>query len=179
LSPGCLPVCLPRLIAAEDNSLLIFGTTKFAPTNNEAVAQHTEKLKEAAVCSRCLSIHKIRPKMKPSGHTFVISGGCSGLGLATALDLHRAGGYVSLLDLNAKNGERIIKELGTDRARFFETDVSDTKSLQVAVQGTVAWVEESSKPLAGVIAAAGVGGAAKVRRPCSILPSYAVELNNL
>jgi 3-hydroxyacyl-CoA dehydrogenase / 3-hydroxy-2-methylbutyryl-CoA dehydrogenase len=112
--------------------------------------------------------------MKPSGNTFVISGGCSGLGLQTARDLHAAGAYVSLLDLNAEAGEKIVQELGKERSRFFETDVSDTKSVEKAVEGSVAWARETGKPLAGVVAAAGVGAAAKV---CCAIRWYIRQAN--
>ena len=57
--------------------------------------------------------------MKPSGLTFVISGGCSGLGLATALALHQAGAYISLLDVNVENGEKVLKQLNNERVAFF------------------------------------------------------------
>jgi hypothetical protein len=99
--------------------------------------------------------------MKLEGRTYIISGGCSGLGLATARDLHAAGAYVSLLDLNAGAGEKIVKELG-ERSRFFEVDVSDTASVEQAVNGSVEWVKQTGKAIGGVVAAAGVGGAAKV-----------------
>ena len=68
----------------------------------------------------------IRPKQFPPGiyyimkianRTFVISGGASGLGLATARDLHAHGAYVSLLDLNSDAGSSIVSELGS-RAKF-------------------------------------------------------------
>jgi len=100
--------------------------------------------------------------MKPSDRTFIISGGCSGLGLATARDLYKAGAYISLLDLNAEAGERIVKEFGSERAKFFETDVSDTSSVEAAVNGSVEWVKKTGKAIGGVVAAAGVGAAAKV-----------------
>jgi NAD(P)-dependent dehydrogenase (short-subunit alcohol dehydrogenase family) len=100
--------------------------------------------------------------MLPENRTFIISGGCSGLGLATARDLHSAGAYVSLLDLNGDAGVRIVKELG-DRAIFFETDVSKTESIKNAIDGTVTWVKKTGKAIGGVIAAAGVGAAAKVK----------------
>jgi len=99
--------------------------------------------------------------MKPEGRTFIISGGCSGLGLATARDLHSAGAYVSLFDLNEEAGETIVKELG-NRAKFFECDVSQTESVENAVNGTAAWIKETGKHLGGVIAAAGVGAAQKI-----------------
>jgi NAD(P)-dependent dehydrogenase (short-subunit alcohol dehydrogenase family) len=99
--------------------------------------------------------------MKPSNRTFIVSGGCSGLGLQTARDLHAAGAYVSLLDLNAGAGEKIVKELG-ERSKFFEVDVSNTESVEAAVNGSMEWVKQTGKAVGGVIAAAGVGGAAKV-----------------
>ena len=95
--------------------------------------------------------------MKPQNRNFIISGGASGLALAAARNLHSAGAYVSLLDLNADSGAAIIQELGSDRARFFETDVSSTESIAKAIEGTVAWVKETGKEIGGVIAGAGVG----------------------
>ncbi|EMD58274.1 hypothetical protein GGP41_008367 [Bipolaris sorokiniana] len=94
--------------------------------------------------------------MKIANRTFLISGGVSGLGLATARALHQQGAYVSLLDLNAENGSKVVSELGS-RAKFFETDVSDTQAIAAAVQGTVAWVKETGKHIGGVVAGAGVG----------------------
>jgi NAD(P)-dependent dehydrogenase (short-subunit alcohol dehydrogenase family) len=94
--------------------------------------------------------------MKITDRTFVISGGVSGLGLATARALHEQGAYVSLLDLNADNGSKIASELG-QRARFFETDVTDTQAIASAVEGTVAWVKQTGKDIGGVVAGAGVG----------------------
>lgn len=93
--------------------------------------------------------------------TFVISGGASGLGLATVRDLHSHGGYISILDLNAENGDKIVKELG-ERTRFFETDVTDTESVQAAVNGTVQWIKQTGKPIGAVIPAAGVGSPGKL-----------------
>ncbi|KAF2196716.1 3-hydroxyacyl-CoA dehydrogenase type-2 [Delitschia confertaspora ATCC 74209] len=104
--------------------------------------------------------------MKPSNRTFIISGGASGLALAAARNLHSAGAYVSLLDLNTENGATIVKELG-DRAKFFEVDVSDSESIAKAVQGTVEWVKQTGKEIGGVIAGAGVG-----------LPGLMIDKNN-
>lgn len=103
--------------------------------------------------------------MKPEGCTFIISGGCSGLGLATARDLHRAGAYLVLLDINAEAGASVLKELGEEKAKFFEVDVSETSSVETAINGSVQWIKQTRKPLGGVIAAAGVGLPAKVSRP--------------
>ena len=71
--------------------------------------------------------------MKIADRTFLISGGVSGLGLATARALHAQGAYVSLLDLNSENGAKIASELGS-RAQFFETDVTDTSAIAAEVK---------------------------------------------
>jgi NAD(P)-dependent dehydrogenase (short-subunit alcohol dehydrogenase family) len=105
--------------------------------------------------------------MKPENRTFVVSGGCSGLGLATARDLHAGGAYVSLLDLNEEAGAEIVRELG-ERAVFFECDVSSTESVERAVNGTAEWIKKTGKHLGGVVAAAGVGSAQKVWK-CHII----------
>ena len=99
--------------------------------------------------------------MKPENSIFIITGGVSGLGLATARDLHSAGAYVSLLDVNADAGAAAVKEMG-DRARFFEVDVTETESITKAINGTVEWAQQTGKPIRGVIPAAGVGIPAKV-----------------
>jgi len=54
----------------------------------------------------------------------VVTGGASGLGLATARRVIDAGGHVALLDVNEKQGIKSAEELG-DRALFVKTDVSD------------------------------------------------------
>uniref|UniRef100_A0A093V6L3 Putative oxidoreductase n=1 Tax=Talaromyces marneffei PM1 TaxID=1077442 RepID=A0A093V6L3_TALMA len=100
--------------------------------------------------------------MKPAGRTFIISGGCSGLGLATARDLHQAGAYVALLDVNADAGRAVIQQLGEQRARFLQADVTDTSSLEAAVKSTIEWTQQTGSVLAGVVAAAGVGLPAKI-----------------
>lgn len=100
--------------------------------------------------------YDVSDTMKITDRTFIISGGVSGLGLATARALHAQGAYVSLLDLNADNGSKTVSELGS-RAKFFETDVSSTEAIAAAIAGTVEWVKETGKQIGGVIAGAGVG----------------------
>jgi 3-hydroxyacyl-CoA dehydrogenase/3-hydroxy-2-methylbutyryl-CoA dehydrogenase len=94
--------------------------------------------------------------------TFVISGGSSGLGLATARTLHNKGGYIAILDLNADSGAAALKELGSERCKFFEADVSDTESIEKAVAGVSQWLQETGKEIGGIVSAAGVGNPAKV-----------------
>ncbi len=62
----------------------------------------------------------------------VISGGASGLGLATAERIIGAGGHVVLLDINEEQGNQSATALG-ERALFVPTDVSDEASVQKAM----------------------------------------------
>lgn len=63
----------------------------------------------------------------------VISGGASGLGLATAKRVIDAGGYAALLDVNAEQGEAGAAALG-ERAVFVQTDVSNEEAVRAAMQ---------------------------------------------
>lgn len=62
----------------------------------------------------------------------VVSGGASGLGLATAERVVAAGGRAVLLDINEEQGEKSAAALG-DRARFVTADVGDEQSVQRAI----------------------------------------------
>ncbi|ETS75116.1 hypothetical protein PFICI_13600 [Pestalotiopsis fici W106-1] len=93
--------------------------------------------------------------MKIEGRTFIISGGASGLGQACVETLVAAGGYVAVLDMNDENGAAIVSKLGP-QTKFFVCNVLETDSIKAAVDGTVAWIKETGKPLGGVIPAAGV-----------------------
>lgn len=73
--------------------------------------------------------------------------------------------------MNSSAGSNLVDELGSSRARFFETDVSDTDSIAAAVQGTMEWVKQTGKEVGGVVAAAGVGNPGKV----SSIPSNKPE----
>lgn len=50
--------------------------------------------------------------MKLEGQTAFITGGCSGLGLATAKLLVTKGMKVVIADQNSKQGKTIVEELG-------------------------------------------------------------------
>ena len=49
--------------------------------------------------------------MQIRNRTFVVSGGASGLGLATAQALHAKGAYIAILDLNEDAGTQAATEL--------------------------------------------------------------------
>jgi NAD(P)-dependent dehydrogenase (short-subunit alcohol dehydrogenase family) len=64
--------------------------------------------------------------------TALVTGGASGLGLATVRRFVDAGGSAVIADLSSSDGELIAKELG-DRVRFVPTDVTDEAEVQAAV----------------------------------------------
>lgn len=70
--------------------------------------------------------------MQIAGKTFLVTGGGSGLGAATAQLLVDRGGQVLLVDLNTSAGEQRVAELG-DRARFVRADVTDEGEVSAAI----------------------------------------------
>jgi NAD(P)-dependent dehydrogenase (short-subunit alcohol dehydrogenase family) len=82
-----------------------------------------------------------------AGRTFLVTGGGSGLGLATARMLAGAGANVVAADLRGEPGTN---------TRFVETDVMDEGSVGAAVQAAL-----ESGPLHGVVNCAGVAIAEK------------------
>jgi len=95
--------------------------------------------------------------MEISGKTFLITGGGSGLGAATARALAGAGGRVVLADVNAEAGERAAGELG-DAARFVPTDVTNEEQVRAAVAAAL----DSFGGLHGAVNCAGIGGGVRV-----------------
>jgi len=95
--------------------------------------------------------------MQIKDHSFLIPGGASGLGAATARQLVDAGGSVVLADLNAAAGAAFAKSLGA-RARFVATDVTNEAQVQRAVDTAV----KTFGALHGLINCAGVAPAERV-----------------
>ncbi|KAH7156474.1 hypothetical protein EDB81DRAFT_840581 [Dactylonectria macrodidyma] len=93
--------------------------------------------------------------MKIEGRTFIISGGASGLGRACVEEICKNGGNAAIFDMNEEDGTELAKELSSS-ARFFVCNVLETESIASAVQGAAEWSKQTSKPLGGVIPAAGV-----------------------
>ncbi len=95
--------------------------------------------------------------MEIAKKTFLISGGGSGLGAATARLLAAAGANIMIADVNRETGERLAAELG-GRVRFTQTDVTDESSVQGAVNVTL----RDYGGLDGAVNCAGIGVAEKV-----------------
>jgi len=91
--------------------------------------------------------------MARAGKTYFVTGGASGLGLATVKLLHAQGANVALADKD-KKGAGIAQELG-DRALFCEVDVTQETSVASAVEQTVA----KFGGLHGCVNCAGLGAA--------------------
>ena len=70
--------------------------------------------------------------MQIENHVFLVTGGASGLGAATASMLAREGGKVVVADVSAA-GDWVAHQLGDDKARYVRTDVTDEASMQAAV----------------------------------------------
>lgn len=95
--------------------------------------------------------------MKIENSVFVVTGGGSGLGAATARMLVAEGARVVLADVNREAGEQVAGELG-DAAAFMLTDVADEASAKAAIDRAVS----GFGGLNGLVNCAGVAPAEKV-----------------
>ena len=95
--------------------------------------------------------------MQIAGNTFIVTGGASGLGRASAESILAAGGSVLLLDVNAETGQAAEQALGS-KAKFAMADVTSEEQVKAAIDLAVS----SFGGLHGAVNAAGIGPAAKV-----------------
>lgn len=93
--------------------------------------------------------------MDIAGSVAVVTGGASGLGLATVNTLVEAGGRVVIIDLPSSDGERIAKELGENVA-FSAADVTEEQQVEAALD-----LAEQFGPLRVAVNCAGIGNAIK------------------
>lgn len=89
--------------------------------------------------------------MELKGLSVAITGGTSGLGLATAQRVLSAGGNVTLIDLPASSGDEVAKDLG-DGAVFAAADVTDAEQFAAALD-----VAHERGGLRAVVHCAGAG----------------------
>ncbi len=75
--------------------------------------------------------------MEIQGSAAVVTGGASGLGLATARELIAGGGRVAILDLPTSKGAAVAAELGAGKAIFCPCDVTDEGQVEAAVARAV------------------------------------------
>jgi NAD(P)-dependent dehydrogenase (short-subunit alcohol dehydrogenase family) len=94
--------------------------------------------------------------MDIAGIAAVVTGGASGLGLATARRLVKGGAHVVLLDLESANGAAAAAELG-GTTRFVAGDVQTEEGVTPALE-----VAQELGPLRAVVHCAGRGHAMRV-----------------
>lgn len=99
--------------------------------------------------------------MQINGAVAAVTGGASGLGLATTKRLLDAGAQVVVLDIN---GGEVVGELG-DRAHFAPADVTDEAAVAKALD-----TAETLGPLRIVINCAGTGNAIRVLSRDGVFP---------
>lgn len=92
--------------------------------------------------------------MDIAGASALVTGGASGLGLATARRLTEAGARVTIVDLQTSNGAAIAEELG---GSFAAADVTDAEQIAAA-----AALAAAAGPLRVVVNCAGIAPPAKV-----------------
>src|SRR5690554_7180455 len=92
--------------------------------------------------------------MRVAEHTFVITGGASGLGAATAEHLVAQGAAVVLLDINQPAVEAAAERLG-NKALGLACDICDAEQVQQALDTAV----KQFGALHGLINCAGIVGA--------------------
>ena len=95
--------------------------------------------------------------MQIANHSFIVTGGSSGLGQATVEMLVANGGNVVIADLNKAAGDALAAKLGA-KARFVECDVASEEHGKRAVETAVG----AFGGVHGLINCAGIGVPAKV-----------------
>ena len=94
--------------------------------------------------------------MDISGKAAIVTGGASGLGLATVRKLALEGAKVVILDLPSSEGRKVAQELGAG-AVFVAADVTDPDQVQAAVDAAIGLGQ-----LAVAVNCAGIGNAFRV-----------------
>jgi NAD(P)-dependent dehydrogenase (short-subunit alcohol dehydrogenase family) len=94
--------------------------------------------------------------MKITDKVALVTGGASGLGLATVKQLLADGAQVVIVDLPSSNGKAVADELGA-KTQFVPADVTDEEQVQAAVDAAAA-----RGPLSVVVNCAGIANAIRV-----------------
>ncbi|TDY46704.1 NAD(P)-dependent dehydrogenase (short-subunit alcohol dehydrogenase family) [Alicyclobacillus sacchari] len=105
--------------------------------------------------------------MKLDGATFIVTGGGSGLGEATARAFAEAGARVAIFDVQEDRGRSVAEEIG---GQFFRVDVTDEDAVRRAVDEAA-----EGGVLRGAVNCAGIATAEKIlsKRGVHSLKSFA------
>jgi NAD(P)-dependent dehydrogenase (short-subunit alcohol dehydrogenase family) len=99
-----------------------------------------------------------------NGAAAIVTGGASGLGLATTEKLLEGGASVVILDLPSSAGEEVAAKLG-DRARFVAGDVTDPEGVTAALDAAA-----ELGPVRVAVNCAGTGDAIRVLGKKGVYP---------
>ncbi|KAG6859320.1 hypothetical protein C0995_009728, partial [Termitomyces sp. Mi166 len=91
--------------------------------------------------------------MKIENRTFIVSGGSSGLGLATVQDLLEGNAYVAVVDIAPLPA---VLQPNT-KCMYVQTDLRDLDQVEKAVNSIISWTKATGAELGGVINSAGLG----------------------
>lgn len=94
--------------------------------------------------------------MDLSSASAIVTGGASGLGLASARRLAARGAHVVLLDLPGSAGAAMADAIG-GKTSFAAADITDAEAVAAAVD-----TARGQAPLRAVVHCAGLGGAVRV-----------------
>src|SRR5688500_522705 len=95
--------------------------------------------------------------MNLDGAGALVAGGASGLGAATAFELHSRGASVAVVDIDGERAKATAEQLG-ERAVWFKADVTDSDEVEAAVAGAV----EAFEGIRFAASCAGIGWAERV-----------------
>lgn len=95
--------------------------------------------------------------MEIKNSTFIVTGGASGLGEATAIALHQRGANVVIADRDSARGDALAAKLGA-HAAYVQTDVTDAESAKACVK----FASDHFGSLNGLVNCAGIGVAEKI-----------------
>ena len=95
--------------------------------------------------------------MQIEGHTFLVTGGASGLGAATVRRLVAAGANAAIADLQQDAGARLAQEIGS-RACFTAADVTD----EAQVSSAFAAARKAFGAVHGAVSCAGIATGERV-----------------
>jgi 3-hydroxyacyl-CoA dehydrogenase/3-hydroxy-2-methylbutyryl-CoA dehydrogenase len=102
--------------------------------------------------------------VKLSGSHVIVTGGASGLGEAVVRRCVTDGAKVSIFDISAELGNKIVEELGKENVAFFKVNIIDEKSVQESLEGGI----KAFGAIRAVIQCAGIAA------PCRVISSRGV-----